>query len=151
MVDFNLPNLTKIHSVINPNDVGEDGLETEFHTTLLYGLHPEVPLGKVTSIIRNYEFLPCLLHNVSLFENEKSDVLKFDVKSANFDLIHDQLKLLPNSEKFPEYHPHMTIAYLKPGTGQKYLSTFRNLKFVVDPIKVVYSHPDGTKDDITIN
>ena len=82
MVDFNLPNLTKIHSVINPNDVGEDGLETEFHTTLLYGLHPEVPLGKVTSIIRNYEFLPCLLHNVSLFENEKSDVLKFEDRKS---------------------------------------------------------------------
>ena len=120
-------------------------------STLLYGLHPEVPLGKVTAIVRNYEYLPCLIHNVSLFENEDVDVLKFDVSSTNYSLIHDELKQLPNSEKFPDFHPHMTIAYLKPGIGQKYLGIFKSLKFVIDPTHIVFSHPDGSKDEITIN
>lgn len=148
MVAFNIPKLAKIHSYLDPNDIQE--LETEFHATLLYGIHEGIPVESVKEIINQYEFEPCIIHNVSLFENTKNDVLKFDVQSTNFSVIHDDLKQLPNSEKFPDYNAHITIAYLKPGTGQKYLSKFKSLKFMVTPSSVVYSEPNGSKTKIEI-
>jgi hypothetical protein len=39
----------------------------------------------------------------------------------------------------------MTIAYLKPGTGEQYIKKFDWLKFYLTPNKLVYSSQDGTK------
>ena len=36
------------------------------------------------------------------------------------------MKELPNTSKFPEYHPHITIAYVKSGKGKNYVKSFEN-------------------------
>ena len=33
---------------------------------------------------------------------------------------NNQLSKLPNSNEFPDYNPHITIAYLLPGLSEKY-------------------------------
>ena len=93
---------------------------------------------------------------MSLFENGKFDVLKFDVgytdKKSSF--LHDcneELTKLPYKSDFPDYHPHMTVAYLKPGMGNKYVMAFKNEEHEVYPNHIIFSEPDNTKTQIAID
>jgi 2'-5' RNA ligase len=157
MLYFNFPEINKIHDVINVDDLYEEegdrtyGLENEPHTTLLFGLHQEVTLKEIKEILNKFTFETCLINNVSLFENEKYDVLKFDVKGKNLHNCNNLLKNLPHTNNFPNYHPHLTIGYLKPGIGKKYTNMLKEYEFELQPQYAVYSSPDGTKTKIKIN
>jgi 2'-5' RNA ligase len=47
------------------------------------------------------------------FENKDFDVVKFNVKKSYFTKLHDELSTIPNSNKFKDFTPHITIAYVK--------------------------------------
>lgn len=118
------------HKMIDEDDVYDDepghGLELEPHVTVLYGLHTE----KFSDILTNVSLKPCKFSfkNISLFQNEKYDVLKFDVKSSDLISLNKEVASnLSHTTSYPNYHPHCTIAYLKPGTGKKYLKIKCNL------------------------
>ncbi len=166
MLYFDFPQIKDIHNQIDEDDLYVDeedpsfGLENEPHCTLLFGLHPEVSTEDVQDVLSqsNIIDLPYVGNNVSLFENEY-DVLKLDVsvspnvKKLDKDILYrtnDNLKLLSHKESPYEYHPHMTIAYLKKGTGQKYVDKFKDIQFDLSPSYAVYSKPDGTQDKIEI-
>lgn len=160
MLFFDFPELGKIHSLIDPADVYEEeedktfGLEDEPHTTLLYGLHEEVDVTEIEAIISGFTFTPYLIHNPSLFQNDKYDVLKFMVEGDNLHTANRQFRCLPHTTSFPKYNPHLTVAYLKAGRGMEYVNVLneRGLNnFCQIPISVVYSQPDGTKTHIPIN
>jgi hypothetical protein len=157
MLYFDFPYINKIHDAINPKDIYEDeedpsfGLEDEPHCTLLYGLHEEVSTKDITKVIENFIFGTCKLHNASLFENEKYDVLKFDVRGPSLHDVNDKLKSFPYTSNFPDYHPHLTIAYLKPGAGKRYTKMLENQEYELKPQYVMFSHPDGSKNKIKIN
>jgi 2'-5' RNA ligase len=152
MIYFDFPEIEEFHSQIDQEDVyltGEDrsfGLEDEPHTTLLYGLHSaEIPDPLVLTICTSREIGPMKLVNASLFENEKYDVLKFDVENSVLSEINAELAELPHTTNFPDYHPHATIGYLKPGTGKKYVELFKGKTYDVVPKKIVYSKPGGER------
>jgi 2'-5' RNA ligase len=161
MLYFNFPEILKIHDAINPKHVyteEEDktfGLEDEPHTTLLYGLHPEVTLNNVEAALSGYTYAPCTVHNPSLFKNEKYDVLKFDVKGANLHKTSEALKQYPYTSDFPDYHPHLTIGYIQSGMGQKYVDMLNKAiptsGYQLVPQYAVYSMSDGIKHKIKIN
>ena len=156
MLYFDFPLMKNIHSEINPADiytVEEDnsyGLEDEPHCTLLYGLKPEVSLEQVRERLEGFDFGECLAHNISLFENEKFDVLKFDIKGDNLHAANKSLCELPYSSDYPDYHPHMTVAYLKPGKGSKYLKILNSQEHSLKPLHIVYSMADGTKHTMNL-
>lgn len=152
MVYFDFPKMAEIHQAIDESDVYVDesdrtfGLEDEPHTTLLYGLHSaEIPDEKVMEICKSKEFGPLTLSNPSLFENEKYDVLKFDVSNPVLNEMNAELSKLPHTTNFPDYHPHATIAYIKPGMGKKYVEKLAGQTYEVHPNKIVYSKPDGSR------
>ena len=164
MLYFHFPEIGKMQKDIDKEDVynGEDGdprtygLEKEHHTTLLYGLHDDVMLDQVKSVLDKYTYSPLKLCNVSIFDNPKYDVLKFDVGysekgGAYLSKINKELSELPHTTEYPDYHPHSTIGYLKKGTGQKYVSMFKGKEYVITPDYAVYSVPDGNKHKIKIN
>jgi len=135
MLYFDFPLMNKIHDAIDPNHLwkkDEDsdstydgGLETEPHTTLLYGLHDGVSEQDVKNVLDKFTFGTCKISNASLFENENFDVLKFDVNGDNLFKTNTELSKYPNTQNFPDYHPHMTIAYLTPGTGKRYANCLK--------------------------
>lgn len=157
MMYFDFPQMEYIHKLIDPNHLYTDdsdrsfGLETKPHTTLLYGLHSDVSLEDVKDVIKKYKFNECTIHNPSLFENPKYDVLKFDVNGDNLHEANEDLKKYPFTSDFPNYHPHLTIAYLKPGYGVKYIRKLGNLEYKLKPIHGVYSESNGTETKININ
>jgi 2'-5' RNA ligase len=157
MLYFNFPELFKIQDAINPKYIykgDEDktfGMEDEPHTTLLYGLHKEVSLSDVKKVLKNFSFSTCKINNISLFNNPKYDVLKFEVNGENLEQCNKALKEFPYTSDFPKYNPHLTIGYLQPGAGQQYVDKFKNIKFELIPTYAVYSQPDGTKSKIKIN
>ena len=57
-----------------------------------------------------------------MFTNDGQDVLYVAVDSPALHELHDTVKrYLPNQETHPDYHPHVTIAYLKTGRAARYL------------------------------
>ena len=145
MVYFNFPEIEDMQSKIEENDLFEDGtksLETEPHVTLLYGLHSDeiededVMRSVDKSIIKNLK-----LCSISAFKNEDRDVLKFDIEGEGLVENNENLKKFPFTSDYPEYHPHATIAYLKPGTSDKYIEMFKDQEFEITPSELVYSKP----------
>ena len=45
----------------------------------------------------------------------------------------------------------MTIGYIKPGKGYKYVRKIGQIDYKLTPQYAVYSQPDGTKTKIEIN
>ncbi len=156
MLYFDFPEMAELHSKIDKEHVFVDpkdptfGLETEPHCTLLYGLHDDVTTEVVENVMKNYVFGNCTIKNASLFENEKFDVLKFDVEGEGLHDCNKELCKLPHTTDFPDYHPHMTVAYLKPGMGKEYAEMFKDRMHELTPKYIVYSKPDGSKDRIEL-
>ena len=156
MLYFTFPEMNNIHNDINHDDVyiqeGDRtfGLEDEPHCTLLYGLHEGVTTEDVKKVLDNYTYTPLKAHNASLFENPDYDVLKFDIKGENLHETNADLQQHPFTSNFPDYHPHMTVAYLKPGTGKKYVKALDGLEYDLIPQYAVYSKPNGDQDKINI-
>lgn len=157
MLYYDFPEMEDIHNIIDPKDIYHQegdrsfGLEDEPHTTLLFGLHDDVTDEDVSKVLNKYKYSTCKLHNPSLFENPDYDVLKFDVKGDNLHKTNADLRRYPHTNSFPDYHPHTTIGYLKPGMGRKYVNKLKGMNYSLTPQYAVYSKPNGDKVRMDIN
>lgn len=154
MLFLRYPELFKIQDSIDPEDLHDNGFEDEPHVTLLYGIHDggdheELPKEKLQGIIdisRPALDEMVILKGITAFENDDYDVLKFDAEAPSLREANKKLSEYPNSNSFPDYKPHVTIAYLKPGKANGYIEKFKDIKDIeVEPEKVVYSRPNGTR------
>jgi len=156
MLYFNFPEINKIHNSIKPEHLYEEesdrsyGIEDEPHCTLLYGLHNGVGLNEVKQLLNDIQFGQCKVGNASLFQNPKYDVLKFDVSGKGLHEANKALTTLPYSTDYPDYHPHLTIAYLKPGMGNGYVKAIGDRTYGLQPAYAVYSEANGTKTKFKI-
>ena len=151
MLHFTFSELYTMHSVITPihlyslsGDKNRFGLETDSHITLLYGLNHTVDVNDVATVLDGIVYSNCTLNNISLFKNTY-DVLKFDVSGNNLSESNKKLKQLPHHSDYPEYNPHLTIAYLKQGFGERYITKFANSTYSLKPKHIVYAHSNGRK------
>ena len=137
MLYLDVPIWSKITSVIKPEDIYDKegyGIEKEPHLTILYGFHDEVNSDDVFSLFKeNMPLKPINVNikGISVFENEEFDVVKFDVNSEVLTKLNAIMKQLPNTSTFPDYHPHITIAYVKKGEGRKYIRPFEKERKLV--------------------
>lgn len=131
---FNLPGnlafeVMALASQIDPNDLAEEGIERNPHVTVLYGLHAEAE-GMIQGPVTGMGPVAIQLGKCSVFhadmtgkkgnEPDVHDVLKIEVISNGLHEMHKDLKKLPHTCTYPDYKPHITIAYLKPGMGEMY-------------------------------
>lgn len=122
--------LTKLGRLIREEDLHEYGIEREPHVTGLYGITPtETVLQDTQQVLKQFpkSAVTAKLGECSLFQNSEFDVLKFDVFSPDLNDVNDLLtKNVDYTNDFTDYHPHLTIAYLKPGAGEKYVNKINN-------------------------
>jgi 2'-5' RNA ligase len=103
---------------IRSEDLAEDGYEQEPHVTVLYGFHPDVQPTEIEDTIKDFGPVTIELGAITRFESEKHDVLKIDIDGGSiFELNAKLVEAFAGrvTNKFPEYHPHMTLAYVKKG------------------------------------
>jgi 2'-5' RNA ligase len=147
----------ELQDMISEDDLyteeGDDGYgrENEPHVTILYGLHGDIEDEDLEVEIDKIGNPKIEFKAISTFDNEKFDVLKFDVKSADLNKLNKVFSKFPNTNKFPDYHPHATVAYLKKGTAEKYIKDAKDLvKMNIDNEKIVYSKVDGSTKNYKI-
>jgi 2'-5' RNA ligase/phage FluMu protein gp41 len=105
--------------LIPKSELADKGIETEPHITALYGLHAEDPT-EVAKILQDQPPITATFGPAMVFKGEDKDVLVAQVESPDLHRINAALRTLPYTSDFPNYTPHMTLAYLKPGEGAKY-------------------------------
>lgn len=129
------------------------GFENEPHVTLLYGFHDDSKPNDILECIKEFEIPEKLvLSHMSLFENDKFDVLKFDLKHNKLFEINKKLsESFEYTTDFPDYYIHSTICYLKPGLGKKYVEKLKNEELEVECKKIVYSDKDNKKTEFLLN
>jgi len=144
MLFFDILNWNKITSVIDKNDIYDKegyGIETEPHLSILYGFHYEVTADDVFKLFKeNMQLKPIDVHvtGISVFRNPEFDVVKFDINSKELTKLNGIMRQLPNTTSFPIYHPHITIGYVKSGSGKKYIKLFEKER-VIRGTKLVFS------------
>ena len=119
------------------------GREVDLHTTIKYGLVNSYNEEQMKHLLRNVTPFDIQVRGLSIFENTNFDVLKFDVESPVLHQLHEQFSYLPNHDEHPEYHPHMTLAYVRKGLAERFLKT--PSKFARVPVNMIVYSDRGEK------
>lgn len=120
--------MREFHKLIDQDDLyfdpekeGKYGLETEPHVTVLYGIKEASKLVEVQDIAEGHDPFVIYFDKMSTFPGEGYEVLKIEIVSEGLHALHQDLrKNVENDYKWPDYLPHSTVAYLKPGRAKKY-------------------------------
>ena len=122
-----------------PESWSSSPIVTDSHVTVKYGFLDSVTPKQITSQIQKLLPLTIKIGNLALFQNDDFDVLKLNVDGAELRQMNAIVSQLPNEDTHPTYNPHMTIAYLKPGMGKKYLKLDNPLNGMRVSGELVYS------------
>lgn len=145
-----VPALQKMASSIPDADLAGDGRESNFHVTVKYGLHTR-DAQEVNRLVEGFGSITARLGKTSIFPGEQADVVKVDVEGEGLrrlnNLISDSLEC---TDTHPEYRPHVTLAYVKPGLGQKYVGLSDVDGMTVDLAAMKFSAPEGQVTEIDL-
>lgn len=109
--------------VIWDSHLGPGGREDETHVTVKYGFtdDDEATYLAVRALLVRHGPILVRFASVSVFPDSGDGVvLKIDIESPELHELHEELSSLPNADKWPEYRPHVTVAYLDPVFAQGY-------------------------------
>lgn len=137
---------------LKEDEDGTAGREDEMHVTLLYGLKGDKVTDRLRSLVGAVKPFEVRLGLVTVFkDSDKQDVIKIDAESPELQDLHYAIeKAVPNVNSYPTYVPHITIAYVKKGRGDRVLGddTFRGRTFKVD--KVTFKSSDKDVEEIPL-
>lgn len=118
--------LSAMGAKIPDGDLAEDGREDHFHITAKYGLHTN-NADEVKEAVYGQRPFVVTLGKLSLFENPDANVLKIDIEPSDdeqgsmWTLNKKIADACEHTDTHSSYKPHITLAYLRPGLGKKYL------------------------------
>ena len=101
------------------NEKGEDefGREKECHVTIRYGFTKDLNELEVRQLLKGHEEFLVEVDSLDIFDtNPEFDVVKFNVNSPVLKQLNEISGIYPNKSDFPDYHAHLTLAYVKKGT-----------------------------------
>lgn len=121
------------------------GREDEPHVTVKYDLHSNSP-AEAKKLLADQGPITLKLGKTSVFKNPDKgfDVVKIAVDSPD---LHRLNKLIADkidhTYTYPDYKPHVTLAYVKSGLGEKYsgMTDLEGQSITLD--EVVFSGRDG--------
>jgi len=142
-----------INTNVQKSDLKPGGAVANPHVTVKYGIltNDEEVLARElrTTPVRT---IVGKIGDVSLFKQKDQDILKLTVHSSDFRAYNKKLtKNIDVIDTGYTYTPHITLAYLKKGTGSKYtklLNPFKGkeIKFTA----LIYSDKDGNLCPLSI-
>jgi len=124
-------------------DEGIEGFEDSPHVTVKYGI-VENDISKISDIIEGYDPITIKCGNVEIFDtNPKFDVVKIHITGDKLQKLHDMLSEKNDGDSFPEYKPHLTLAYVQKGKGKNLIDNdfFDKLEDTID--QVLFVSKDG--------
>lgn len=117
------------------------GYDNEPHVTLKYGFEPDLDRNTIAEILKGTKPFNVVLTSLNQFQNEKYDVVKFEVqKCPILTELRRRCDGYPNTDSYPDYKPHMTLAYVKKGT---FPHIRENLNIALPITRFKYSGPNG--------
>lgn len=104
--------------VLHKDEDGGKGRERDPHVTVKYGLIADDVPDALREIAKDTAPFPVFLGVVSLFTtNPEFDVVKLDVESPVLHELNRRVsEAVPHEDTYPEYHPHLTLAYVQKGS-----------------------------------
>jgi hypothetical protein len=101
-------------------DLSGNGLDKKPHITVRYGIESATP-EEVANLVSGFGPVEVQLGPVSVFRSDDYDVVKLDVESTGLRRLNRLLGRLPHTDTYANYSPHLTLAYVKSGSGGDYL------------------------------
>lgn len=149
MVNFDIPDWNKyIRNLIKNEDIYDAAgysYEDNCHATVLYGIHDGVNHEQIMQYLMPSHFIKVQFDDVSVFEGKEYDVVKFGCSSKALNSLNNTVRhYFEYTSDYPNYHPHVTIGYVKPGRGKKYVKKLPT-PFILVPSGYLYSYPTGEK------
>lgn len=147
LLETPISNWSELTSMIEPEDLYKPemerfGITEKPHCTILYGLRNKVSDKNIEYFLKYLEMPTIEVDGIDCFEQDGFDVVKLNViPNSSLLKMRKVFERLPNINKFP-YDPHITIAFVKKGCGEKYK---RDFKLTINPSKIEYSKSDGSK------
>lgn len=137
---------------IPDTELATEGREPEPHITCLYGLHAD-DASEVGAVVDGLAPVVARLGPVEVFEAGKggeADVVYVSVLSPDLHRLNARLRELKHTDTYPEYVPHVCVAYVKPGEGRKYLGLRPFDGAVVSLDTLTFSPSFGATTDIPL-
>lgn len=136
-------------AAIAPEDLAAKGIEDDVHCTARYGLHTDDP-REVARIVSTFGPMNLHLGSCSVFPGVEYDVLCVSVFSPDLVRLNDLLGQMPHTDTHPEYVPHVSLAYVKPGLGQTYADMMPPVDEQADVAELVFSSADKMRTIIPL-
>lgn len=139
---------------IYQDNTGERGRQEEIHITIKYGIHT-TDVAEVLDVVEKTKPLKVKLGKTTIFWVGDSVVLKISVQSSDLAALNANVRRkLECTDTYPDYKPHITIAYLKkndknPYWFQKYMTNdFEGIELELN--ELIFSMSKGPKYKITL-
>lgn len=127
---FSAQDTKKLHEPwfsIDSKEFAEEGLETDVHCTVRYGIN-DVNFTELYNEVSTHQKFPIYIHDIDMFDTKDGDCIYWKVVATGpLTELRATVEKIADCEpdKFPEYHPHITIAYVKKGLGSKIIERLR--------------------------
>lgn len=105
---------------LDPELPDDYGREREPHVTIKFGLTQSYQKEQIAQMLKGTKPFVISVKGMDIFSNPKFDVVKFNVEGEELNRLREIFDKLPNVDEHPIYHPHMTLAYVRPGLGKKF-------------------------------
>jgi len=141
---------------IYQDESGDKGREGQFHVTIKYGIHTKDPEEVKEAIVPLLKPLGARLGKVTVFNGDEYVVLKVSVQSEDLTRMNQAVRQnLECTDTFPDYKPHITIAYLKKDPKNPYYfqdfctDEFDGMEVVFGKLK--FTTPDKKKYSMSLS
>jgi hypothetical protein len=153
-VQFNLSpdDAQKVLTIpVNGEDLAAKGRDMNPHVTVLYGFHAEVTAEQINLITRGLGDVDITLGPLEAFPEGPDGIpLVIRIESEKLRKLNAELKALPHTEIWPDYRPHICVAYLKPeANAQDYVDAGNPFEGGIFTLtQLIYSGIDYSMQDL---
>jgi 2'-5' RNA ligase len=131
--------------------LANQGYERDIHVTVNYGFPADMDMADLSKVLKDFGPINLTLGKIHRFEandnRPDSDVVHIQVESDDLQRLHAKLKEAFSIESnYPDYNPHVTLAYVQAGALKTKLNNharFEGEVYTIDRFK--YSTPGSER------